>query len=162
MEDALWRALSKHVRQRRRALELTQDQLAQRSGLSEPIVRKIENHKDGTGHRRETLEKLSHGLGEKPEYLYEYKQTLLILGPDATPDPLPVALIQPSQSDLEPASELALVVPRINELMMECLNELVVPRLDRVEKKVQEIWRMVHDAGSPGDPDMRQRPAAPE
>jgi transcriptional regulator with XRE-family HTH domain len=160
MEDALWKALGKHVRQLRRALDLTQAALAKRSGLSEPIIRKIENHKDGTSHRRETLEKLSRGLGKEPGYLDHYKQTLQIFDSGDTPAPPPVSLApqpQPQpQPELDPPSELERVVPRIDKLMAERLNKMVIPRLENMEKQVREIWDMFYE--SPVDVDMKHPP----
>jgi len=158
MEDALWSALGKHVRHRRRALDLTQDALAKRSGLSEPIIRKIENHKDGTSHRPETLEKLSRGLDEESGYLDHYKQTLQIFDSGATLAPPPVSPAPQPELELEPQSELERVVPRIDELIAKRLNEMVIPRLKNMEGQVREIWDMIHNVESPVHLDMKHPP----
>jgi transcriptional regulator with XRE-family HTH domain len=161
IEDAVWSALGNHVRQVRRALDLTQDQLAKRSGISEPSVRKIENHTNGKSHRDETLERLSHGLGEEKDYLHLYWQTLLLSG--VTPEPPPVAAAPSPLPEPKSQSVLEILVPRIKELMKECLNEMVVRRLDNMEEKVQGIWDAVYNTGTPADLDMKpQHPAAPE
>ena len=147
-EDERWRQLGAHVLQLRIARRLRQKDLAKKADISEYTLRTIERHVDGKGHTRKTLEKLSEAFKLGADYFYEYLQN----PPDdleASPIQLRVTNVSPSHPDLEPQSEVELMVPLIGELMAEHLNEIVVPRLANMEKQVSEIWNMIHDAGSP-------------
>lgn len=59
------------LRELRKERNLTQDQLAERAGISRESVKNIEKEKHGP--LFETLEKLIHGLGCKPSELFEFE-----------------------------------------------------------------------------------------
>lgn len=65
----LRRAWGERVRQRRVELGLSQQELAQRAGLSQGLVSKIER---GKGLSDETKYKLADALGERVERLFPY------------------------------------------------------------------------------------------
>jgi transcriptional regulator with XRE-family HTH domain len=196
--DEQWRRLGDHLYRLRLHYRLPQKDIADTAGISEYTYRTIENHVDGKGHTRKTLEKVSLALDQilklrlnkalGKDYLYNQllnpapddftAEPLPLRGvrarpsrpeasrpeaspPEAGPEPPPEAGPQPP-SVLEKASELELLMPRINQLMVARLNEIVMPQLNQVNERVDQIYNIIQNTGSQVDIAMDQHPAAPE
>ena len=134
-DDARWAALGRHVHDLRYERRLGQEELAEASGVSVPTIRSIENHKNGRRHTPRTLTKLSAGFGLEDDYLGNYLRN----PPPAEPGTTKTAL--PSRSALEQ------VIGRLDGIIVDRLNEIVVPRLENVETQVRRLADVIYKTG---------------
>jgi transcriptional regulator with XRE-family HTH domain len=151
-EEEGWARMGRHLRELRLARGLFQVPLAELADVSEPTVRAIENHKPGKRHTPRTLAKISRALGQPEEYLNDYR-----LNPPAEEPgdkPKDIKTVPPPQ----PTPDL--LAPRLDEIVVAALNEIVVPRLNSMEKEVRALADailktsgIVIDAMHPSDPE---------
>jgi transcriptional regulator with XRE-family HTH domain len=111
------RELGKHVRALRRARGLTQDVLAERSGLSADTIRRIEH---GFSTSIDTLRKLCSGLGIAPSTMLESFEL------SRTDERRELFDLIGSRSD----QEIALVT-RVVRVLLDELDALAAARRDR-------------------------------
>jgi transcriptional regulator with XRE-family HTH domain len=134
-DDARWAALGRHVHDLRYERRWGQEDLAEASGVSVPTIRAIENHKKGRRHTPRTLTKLSEGFGLQDDYLGNYLLNPAPAEPGTTKTALP------------PRSVLDQVVGQLDGIIVQRLNEIVVPRLENVEKQVRKLADVFYKTG---------------
>jgi transcriptional regulator with XRE-family HTH domain len=133
--EARWAALGRHVHDLRYGRHWGQEDLAEASGVSVPTIRSIENHKNGRRHTPRTLAKLSEGFGLQDDYLANYLRN---------PPPAEPGI---TKTALAPRSVLEQVIGRLDGIIVDRLNEIVVPRLENVEKQVRQLADVISRTG---------------
>jgi transcriptional regulator with XRE-family HTH domain len=134
-EEERWRALGKHLHALRRDRDWTQPALAKLSGVSEPTIRSIENReRTGTRQRPVTLTALSRAFGKPDDYFAAYLR-------DATLGDGPGILDAAQPSEPMPGS----APPNVEEILVSRLNEILVPRLESLEKQVRALTELIYD-----------------
>lgn len=121
--------MGRHLRALRQGRRWLQETLAKEADVSVATIRAIENHSPGRRQTPRTLGKLSRALQQPDDYLSAY---------------LANAPLEDSGDGLEasappPQSPMDLVVPRLDEMFVTRLREIVVPRLENVEGQVRAI-----------------------
>jgi transcriptional regulator with XRE-family HTH domain len=144
-EEARWAAMGRHLRRLRDGQ--LQETLAEKSGVSVPTIRAIENHPTGRRHTPRTLKKLSRALGKSDDYLGKYLQN--------PPPEESAAESEATNNAPPPQSALDLVVPRLDEILVNRLNELVVPRLQNLENQVRVLTDISHNTGRDVEMDVK-------
>jgi transcriptional regulator with XRE-family HTH domain len=132
-EEAGWAAMGRRLRVLREKRHWKQRDLAKAVGMSESNLRAIENRYGiGTRNSKKTLWDLSEKLGLPGDYLASCVENP---PSDEEPDSEPGA----TRTAPPPRSTLDQVLLRINEIVADCLNEIVVPRLESVERRLVDI-----------------------
>jgi transcriptional regulator with XRE-family HTH domain len=138
-EEARWAALGRYVRALRGHRGWSQPDLEQASGVSVPSIRAIENHREGRRHTPRTLRMLSEGFGLESNYLDEYRKNWSGEEPDSEPEA--VEAVRSLRSGLD------VVVQLLDEIFVGRLEEIVIPRLEAIERDMRQIVDVVYNTG---------------
>jgi transcriptional regulator with XRE-family HTH domain len=144
-EEARWTAMGQHLRELRGTRR--QEDLAEDSGVSVATIRAIENHPPGRRHTPRILKKLSQALGLPDDHLVNYLEN---------PPPQEPGGGAGTTKNPPPRSALDQVVPRIDEILVARLNELVVPLLAKVEGQVRALVDIMHNSDPEIELDVRR------
>jgi transcriptional regulator with XRE-family HTH domain len=134
-KEARWTALGRHLRELRDGRRWRQERLAEYSGVSVPTIRAIENHQAGRRHTPRTLQKLSRAFGFGDDYLGNYLENPAQHEAGA------------AKSEPPPRASLDQMALRLDEIIADRLNEIVVPRLESVENQVRNLVDVIHRTG---------------
>lgn len=156
MEEAGWTAMGQQLRRLRTMRGWRQEDLARESGVSVATIRAIENHPLGRRHAVRVLSRLSHALGKPDNHLNDYRKDPRAAALESEP-----AVVEPggepgvveagSESTVVRAasrrSDLDLLVPRLDAIIVARLREMVVPRLESMETEMRGLADIIHNTG---------------
>jgi transcriptional regulator with XRE-family HTH domain len=132
-EEAGLTRMGQHLCQRRLAKGWRQEDLSEVSGISVATIRAIENHPAGRRYLGNTLQKLSMALGEADDYLNRYKQEHREV---EAGQPEAVKAQPPRPAGRRTSLRTDELMPQLDEVLVSRLKEIVVPRLEAMEKQV--------------------------
>lgn len=120
--------MGQHLRRLRKRHGWNQDELEEKSGVSVPTIRAIENNYPPERQRsKSTLKALSGAFGLPADYLDEYQ-----LNPPEE-DPL-----NREFEDLHPVGP-GIYEERLTQIIDARLNEIVVPRLNEIHEQIRRL-----------------------
>ncbi|MBO0802970.1 MAG: helix-turn-helix transcriptional regulator [Nocardiopsaceae bacterium] len=147
-EGARDEALGRRLRALRAERGWSQGTLREKSGVSEATIRSIEsNYPHTRRHGRATLMALSRALDLPSDYLINYLEN----------PPQKDVGNQPAATDAEPQQPVLDVIARGMQEVLARINEIVVPRLDRIETQLN----LLVEAHYPGIRNTHMDPSQP-
>jgi transcriptional regulator with XRE-family HTH domain len=133
-----------------------QEDLAEASDTSIATIRAIENHSNGRRYLDNTMQKLSMALGEEGDYLDRYQREHRDVESGSQPEA--VRAQPPRPPGRRTSVRIDELMPQLDQVVVSRLNELVVPRLENMERQVHLIVDAFHpsqrievDNQHPGD-----------